>query len=154
MTAGVETLSSVWTLEWWSGSTKRDQTMYLCIAHQSSFLPTAITISDIGIPLFSGLRSLIWGLPIRSSACRKCNKDFNVIFARSRKCQHCGAHPFMLQSRTKSDRLWQCGRPPVLYDMFRLSGVDAPLRNRWRTYGCRRTRRCACLCLLRRSPTK
>ncbi|KAF9477956.1 hypothetical protein BDN70DRAFT_836974 [Pholiota conissans] len=42
-----------------------------------------------GLPLLSGPP------PSQDSsssenACRKCNKEFNVIFARSRKCNHCG----------------------------------------------------------------
>ncbi|KAF7789556.1 hypothetical protein EIP86_000502 [Pleurotus ostreatoroseus] len=40
-----------------------------------------------GIPLLSGPPpSLSDG---NESACRKCNKEFNVIFARSRRCNHC-----------------------------------------------------------------
>ncbi|KAF8345288.1 hypothetical protein F5887DRAFT_885155 [Amanita rubescens] len=47
-------------------------------------------MSESGMPLLSGLPPPIQGLPVNSSACRKCNKEFNVIFTRSRKCQHCG----------------------------------------------------------------
>ncbi|KAF8962612.1 hypothetical protein BDZ97DRAFT_1105009 [Flammula alnicola] len=48
-------------------------------------------MSDIGrgLPLLSGPPP-----PVDSSnadiACRKCNKEFNVIFTRARKCNHCG----------------------------------------------------------------
>ena len=29
-------------------------------------------------------------------SCRKCDKEFNVLFARPRKCNHCGACPGLL----------------------------------------------------------
>jgi hypothetical protein len=39
-----------------------------------------------GMPLLSGPPPT---MPNESN-CRRCNKEFNVIFARSKKCQHCG----------------------------------------------------------------
>ncbi|KAF9448041.1 hypothetical protein P691DRAFT_705667 [Macrolepiota fuliginosa MF-IS2] len=39
-----------------------------------------------GIPLLSGPPPNVDS----SDACRKCNKEFNIIFTRSRKCNHCG----------------------------------------------------------------
>ncbi|KAI0631065.1 hypothetical protein C8Q77DRAFT_1229928 [Trametes polyzona] len=41
-----------------------------------------------GIPLLSGPAP---EYTANEPACRKCNKEFNVLFARSRKCNHCGA---------------------------------------------------------------
>ncbi|KIP04380.1 hypothetical protein PHLGIDRAFT_31371 [Phlebiopsis gigantea 11061_1 CR5-6] len=40
-----------------------------------------------GMPLLSGP---LPGPDSGGEACRKCNKEFNLIFARSRKCNHCG----------------------------------------------------------------
>ncbi|EKM58134.1 uncharacterized protein PHACADRAFT_182515 [Phanerochaete carnosa HHB-10118-sp] len=40
-----------------------------------------------GMPLLSGPPP---GPDENENACRKCNKEFNVLFARSRKCNHCG----------------------------------------------------------------
>ncbi|KXN81692.1 E3 ubiquitin-protein ligase cblA [Leucoagaricus sp. SymC.cos] len=39
-----------------------------------------------GIPLLSGPSPTV----DPSDACRKCNKEFNFLFTRSRKCNHCG----------------------------------------------------------------
>jgi len=67
----------------------------------SSFFLIATTMSESGMPLLSGLPPTIQGLPVNSSACRKCNKEFNVIFTRSRKCQHCGAYPCSVETKWK-----------------------------------------------------
>ncbi|KAH9855317.1 hypothetical protein C2E23DRAFT_952114 [Lenzites betulinus] len=40
-----------------------------------------------GIPLLSGPAP---EYTANEPACRKCNKEFNILFARSRKCNHCG----------------------------------------------------------------
>ncbi|RPD56047.1 hypothetical protein L227DRAFT_579261 [Lentinus tigrinus ALCF2SS1-6] len=40
-----------------------------------------------GMPLLSGPPP---EYSASESACRKCNKEFNILFARSRKCNHCG----------------------------------------------------------------
>ena len=64
-----------------------------------SFFLTASTMSESGMPLLSGLPPPIPGLPVNSSACRKCNKEFNVIFTRSRKCQHCGTYPCSVETK-------------------------------------------------------
>ncbi|EMD35434.1 hypothetical protein CERSUDRAFT_116199 [Gelatoporia subvermispora B] len=40
-----------------------------------------------GMPLLSGPPP---EYSISESACRKCNKEFNILFTRSRKCNHCG----------------------------------------------------------------
>ncbi|PFH49888.1 hypothetical protein AMATHDRAFT_4506 [Amanita thiersii Skay4041] len=47
-------------------------------------------MSDTGMPLLSGPPPPIENLRSNTNACRKCNKEFNVLFARSRKCNHCG----------------------------------------------------------------
>ncbi|KAI0349708.1 hypothetical protein OH77DRAFT_1414525 [Trametes cingulata] len=41
-----------------------------------------------GLPLLSGPPP-DWHT-VNEAACRKCNKEFNLLFARSRKCNHCG----------------------------------------------------------------
>jgi rRNA maturation endonuclease Nob1 len=41
-----------------------------------------------GLPLLSG--PPITHVDRAEIACRKCNKEFNVIFTRARKCNHCG----------------------------------------------------------------
>ncbi|PPQ89236.1 hypothetical protein CVT25_001315 [Psilocybe cyanescens] len=47
-------------------------------------------MADIrGLPLLSGPPPPI-ETPNADDACRKCNKEFNILFARSRKCNHCG----------------------------------------------------------------
>ncbi len=46
-----------------------------------------------GLPLLSGPPPA----PGRAeSSCRKCNKEFNIIFTRSRQCNHCGEHRNLL----------------------------------------------------------
>ena len=40
-----------------------------------------------GLPLLSGPPPEFVG---SEPACRKCNKEFNVLFARSKRCNHCG----------------------------------------------------------------
>ncbi|KIL63148.1 hypothetical protein M378DRAFT_164838 [Amanita muscaria Koide BX008] len=47
-------------------------------------------MSETGMPLLSGPPVPIENPRSNSNACRKCNKEFNLLFARSRKCQHCG----------------------------------------------------------------
>ncbi|CAL1699373.1 unnamed protein product [Somion occarium] len=40
-----------------------------------------------GMPLLSGPPP---SYDLNETSCRKCNKEFNMLFARSRKCNHCG----------------------------------------------------------------
>ena len=42
-----------------------------------------------GMPLLSGPAP---EYTVNEASCRKCNKEFNILFARSRKCNHCGAY--------------------------------------------------------------
>ncbi|KAH9985499.1 hypothetical protein BJV77DRAFT_1061968 [Russula vinacea] len=30
------------------------------------------------------------GMPLLNTSCRKCNKEFNIVFTRARRCNHCG----------------------------------------------------------------
>ena len=50
------------------------------------------TMSDArrGLPLLSESPPT-FAPPDSETACRKCNKEFSLIFVRSRKCNHCGA---------------------------------------------------------------
>ncbi|PPQ67757.1 hypothetical protein CVT24_002767 [Panaeolus cyanescens] len=43
-----------------------------------------------GLPLLSG-RPPSPDPSLSEGACRKCNKEFNMLFSRSRRCNHCGA---------------------------------------------------------------
>jgi hypothetical protein len=43
-----------------------------------------------GLPLLSGPPPSPSSSSRAEIACRKCSKEFNVIFTRSRKCNHCG----------------------------------------------------------------
>lgn len=59
------------------------------LSHHLRTAPSEMTDIGRGLPLLSGPPPL----PESSSAenaCRKCNKEFNVIFTRSRRCNHCG----------------------------------------------------------------
>lgn len=49
-------------------------------------------MSTGGMPLLSGPPP---DYRENEPSCRKCDKEFNVLFARARKCNHCGAclHP-------------------------------------------------------------
>lgn len=57
----------------------------------SCFLPptthSTAAMSDLGrgLPLLSGQPQYV-----PSETCRKCSKEFNILFARSRSCNHCG----------------------------------------------------------------
>ena len=46
-----------------------------------------------GLPLLSGPPPPV-GSNNAEIACRKCNKEFNVIFARLKRCNHCGERRF------------------------------------------------------------
>lgn len=48
-----------------------------------------------GMPLLSGPPP---GPDANENACRRCNKEFNIVFARSRKCNHCGELTTLLAS--------------------------------------------------------
>jgi len=70
--------------------------------------PLRSEMSDVGrgLPLLSGPPPPL-ETPNAESACRKCNKEFNVIFARARKCNHCG-----MLNRGWYDRLIDLSIPP------------------------------------------
>ncbi|KAI0250629.1 hypothetical protein BJV78DRAFT_1127617 [Lactifluus subvellereus] len=46
--------------------------------------------STIGMPLLSGPAPLPHDSSRADISCRKCNKEFNIVFTRARKCNHCG----------------------------------------------------------------
>ncbi|KAI9458611.1 hypothetical protein BJY52DRAFT_1119501 [Lactarius psammicola] len=43
-----------------------------------------------GMPLLSGPAPPAHDSSRADSSCRKCNKEFNIVFTRARKCNHCG----------------------------------------------------------------
>lgn len=43
-----------------------------------------------GMPLLSGPAPPTHDSSRADSSCRKCNKEFNIVFTRARKCHHCG----------------------------------------------------------------
>lgn len=47
-----------------------------------------------GLPLLSGLPPTPTDSSRAELSCRKCNKEFNIIFTRQKRCNHCGT-PFV-----------------------------------------------------------
>ncbi|KAI0277937.1 hypothetical protein BGY98DRAFT_917623 [Russula aff. rugulosa BPL654] len=46
--------------------------------------------STTGMPLLSGPAPFPHGSSRADISCRKCNKEFNIVFTRARRCNHCG----------------------------------------------------------------
>ncbi|KAF9051556.1 hypothetical protein BJ165DRAFT_1401056 [Panaeolus papilionaceus] len=64
-----------------------------------------------GMPLLSG-RAPSPDPSVPEGACRKCNKEFNLIFSRSRKCNHCDYQALMPRSghdQSGYDPMHVCG---------------------------------------------
>lgn len=71
---------------------------YECIRHLRTqhstafkFWTTVMTDSSRGMPLLSGPPSIFEPMSRSDFSCRRCNKEFNIVFARDRRCNHCGA---------------------------------------------------------------
>ncbi|KAF9787943.1 hypothetical protein BJ322DRAFT_1046120 [Thelephora terrestris] len=55
--------------------------------HRHSPSPHSTMSTPRGLPLLSGVPPEPAGHEL---SCRKCNKEFNILFARSKRCNHCG----------------------------------------------------------------
>ncbi|KAI0261645.1 hypothetical protein BC834DRAFT_1028181 [Gloeopeniophorella convolvens] len=53
-------------------------------------MPLTVERSTSGMPLLSGPAPPPHDSSYADISCRKCNKEFNIIFTRARKCNHCG----------------------------------------------------------------
>ena len=51
-----------------------------------------------GMPLLSGLVPLPHSSSRADISCRRCNKEFNIVFTRARRCNHCGASTYFHSS--------------------------------------------------------
>lgn len=63
------------------------------ITNTNSFIHNISQMSEAvgGMPLLSGPPPVGVNIDSRSEmSCRKCNKEFNLLFARGRRCNHCG----------------------------------------------------------------
>ena len=51
-----------------------------------------------GMPLLSGPAPPVHDSSRADISCRKCNKEFNIVFTRARKCNHCGMPSYSMYS--------------------------------------------------------
>ncbi len=104
-----------------------------------------------GMPLLSGPAP---EYTQNEAACRKCNKEFNILFARSRKCNHCGASETRHLPFIEVHGTGVCVHRILLLPlMCRLPGAHAAARR----FECRehdRVRPTACMRLLHRDVAK
>ena len=83
-----------------------------------------------GLPLLSGLPPPNNDVSRAEIACRKCNKEFNILFTRKCKCNHCGecCISLVFASALTKDMCFESTRLLLLFVVFGLSGVDASYR--------------------------